>query len=441
MKRLFVSLLLLVLAAPIFAQDAPPAAAPLDTGLLGTPLILKPAGIPTGVAFLFSGAGGWGAEEQKAAEAMRAGGVVAVGISLPDYRARLDADDGECLYLVSDIEGVSYQLQRELGVRTYHSPRILGIGAGGGLVLSIVQQTPAATIGEAIAVDARPAPDLKKPLCGLDATPPEVGVTTIRALSTPAADAPSRAAVAAVVARGVTVELSDTHAAAGDALAAAALDGMNKPAPAEDRLAGLPLVELPAATPSDTMAIVLSGDGGWRDLDKTIAEAFQVRGVSTLGVDSLRYFWSERTPAEVAHDLRLIIDRYCARWQAKRVLLVGYSFGADVLPEVYNLLPPETRRLIPQLSLLGFAAQATYEISVAGWLGQGGETGHPSLPQLERIDARIVQCIYGKEEEDSACPALAAKGIELIETKGGHHFDENYVALAEKILSGADRRR
>ncbi|MDX6804650.1 virulence factor family protein [Terrihabitans rhizophilus] len=440
MRRLFTFLLVLALNGPAFAQEtsAPPR---LDTGLLGSPLILTPSGVPKGVAFLFSGADGWGTQEQRASELLQAGGMVVVGINLPDYKARLDTDDGECLYLVSDIEGVSYQIQRELGVQTYHSPQILGLGAGGGLVLSIAQQTPAATIGEAIAVDAQPAPSLKKPLCGPDSTPPDMSVKTIRALSTTDADAASRRAVADIVARGVRVDLSDAPTEAGQALANAALEGLRQPSPAEDRLAGLPLVELPASKPSDTMAVVLSGDGGWRDLDKTIAEAFQNRGVSTVGVDSLRYFWSERKPAEVAQDLRLIIERYSARWKAGRVLLVGYSFGADVLPEVYNLLPPETRKMIPQLSLLGFAAQATYEISVAGWLGQASETGHPSLPQLERVDPAIVQCIYGREEEDSACPALADKGIEMIRTEGGHHFDENYEALAEKILAGADRRR
>ncbi|TPK10203.1 hypothetical protein FJ543_21975 [Mesorhizobium sp. B2-5-7] len=42
------------------------------------------------------------------------------------------------------------------------------------------------------------------------------------------------------------------------------------------------------------MAIVLSGDGGWHDLDKTIAEELQSRGVSVVGRDSVRYFWKKK---------------------------------------------------------------------------------------------------------------------------------------------------
>ncbi|MGQ4273984.1 virulence factor family protein [Terrihabitans sp. B22-R8] len=440
--KIRLALLLAGLAFPAAAQEVapPPPAPPLDAGLLGTPLILKPAISAKGVAYIVSGLDGWGAREQAAAEEVQAAGIAAIGIDLADYKTRLDADDGECLYLVSDLEGVSYQVQRELGIQTYRSPVIGGFAEGGGLVLSIAQQTPAATIGAAIAVDAEAPPTFAKPLCGLDADPPETGIAAIRALSTPAASQNGRGVVTAVAARGIAIEASDTADTPSHALAVALVASLAAPTKADDRLSALPLVELAATTPSDTIAIVYSGDGGWRDLDKTIAETFQARGVSTIGVDSLRYFWSEKKPEDVARDLKSIIDRYRTRWHAKHVLLVGYSFGADMLPEVFNLLPAATQKLVSQISLLGFSEQAGYEISVAGWLGQATAEGHPTLPELARIDPALIQCIYGREEDDSACPALAGKGIEIVETEGGHHFDEDYEALAARILEGARRR-
>ena len=47
---------------------------------------------------------------------------------------------------------------------------------------------------------------------------------------------------------------------------------------------------------------------------------------------------------------------------------------------------------------------------------------------------------YGVEETESLCrdPALARSDV--IRTSGGHHFDGNYVVLAERILEGARRR-
>ena len=123
-----------------------------------------------------------------------------------------------------------------------------------------------------------------------------------------------------------------------------------------------------------------------------------------------------------------------------RVLLVGFSFGADVIPGAYNALPPEAKRMVKQISLLSAAGQVSYEISVAGWLGQDDDNGPSSIVDLKRINPALVQCIYGKEDDEAICPKLADTGIDLIATEGGHHFDEDYEALAARILDGAKRR-
>src|SRR6185312_8273032 len=77
---------------------------------------------------------------------------------------------------------------------------------------------------------------------------------------------------------------------------------------------------------------------------------------------------------------------------------------------------------------------------VAGWLGTTGPDAVPTMPELERIDPALVQCIYGEEEDDTACPDLAGRKIEVVKTSGGHHFNGDYAALADKIISGLARR-
>ena len=50
-------------------------------------------------------------------------------------------------------------------------------------------------------------------------------------------------------------------------------------------------------------------------------------------------------------------------------------------------------------------------------------------------------CILGEEEKDeSGCRDAALTGAEIIETAGGHHFNENYAMLARIIIDGAIRR-
>lgn len=58
----------------------------------------------------------------------------------------------------------------------------------------------------------------------------------------------------------------------------------------------MPLTILDTKPTSDTMAIIYSGDGGWRDIDSEVGGYLQGEGVPVVGVDSLRYFWTERLP-------------------------------------------------------------------------------------------------------------------------------------------------
>ena len=189
------------------------------------------------------------------------------------------------------------------------------------------------------------------------------------------------------------------------------------------------------------MAIVISGDGGWRDLDKTIAEDLQQDGVSVVGWDSVRYFWHEKTPDQTAADLTAVLETYLARYHADKVALVGYSFGADVMPFLYNRLPEALRRRVVLMSLLGFEGKADWQITVSGWLGAPpSDDATPVAPALATVPRDLLQCFYGVDEDDSDCPTLAGSGAEIIKTSGGHHFDGDYHALEQRILTALRRR-
>ncbi|WP_336801939.1 virulence factor family protein [Kaistia sp. MMO-174] len=441
---------------PALAQDAPAAdAAPkadgFTTGLLGKPEILLPTETVTGAVFLFSDKTGWTPEDETTAKSLRDAGAIVVGIDTPKFLAGLEADKGEdCVYVVGDIEDLSHQIQRQLGTNIYHSPVIAGIGTAGALALDLAAQTPDATVGRTVAVDPALALPLVKALC-TDAPRTEVagGVTygleqgdpanPVDVIYTAAAPADGKAHVADLQKQGFKLKDKTVQ---GDARAALLdrLQHLLVPKSTDsDPLADLQLIELPATAKLDTLAIVYSGDGGWRDIDKSVAETLQKEGVPTVGVDSLRYFWSKKTPEQTSADLARIIEAYTERWGVDHVILIGYSFGADVLPAAYNRLPPDAKDMVSQLSLLGLSEAVDYEVSVGEFLGTSSSEGQ-TLPDLKLIKPALVQCVYGEEEDDSACPKLEGSGVELIKTTGGHHFDGDYEALAAKILDGFKHR-
>ena len=130
-----------------------------------------------------------------------------------------------------------------------------------------------------------------------------------------------------------------------------------------------------------------------------------------------------------------------AKWHASEVALIGYSFGADVMPFAYNRLPDTLRSHVALIALLGFSQTADFEITVSGWLGEPpGPKALPIFPETDKIPPSLMQCFYGEDEKDTACPELAWRGVEVIRTTGGHHFNGDYEALARRILAGFKRR-
>lgn len=442
------------LLRPALAADEP-----YETGTIPDPVIALPDGKPKSIVFLLSDKDGWNDQMKAEAERLRGNGSVVVGIDTPRYLKSLQADlkssdDDDCIYTVSDIEDLSHQIQRRIGGSDYLPPLVAGIGEGGTLALAILAQTPNATIGETLAVDPGDVIPLPDQFCTpAEKTPKNGGIVyglTDGALPDPAsvrfsttADPVGRTHVADLLKDHSDIDVADSQKPAAQTLSDG-IDVMIAATAKEAEPLGLPLTVMDVDKPAfDTMAIIYSGDGGWRDIDSEIAAYFQQEGLPVIGVDSLRYFWSARKPQETADDLARIINTYTKRWKVKHVMLVGFSFGADITPPVYNLLPDNLRQKINQVSLLSMSQASDFEISVTGWLGaKGSGAGGDPTKEIAKMPAGLVQCLYGADdEEDDGCHLLDPKKADVVKLEGGHHFDGDYEALAKLLLDRLKTRK
>ncbi|MHB1206985.1 MAG: virulence factor family protein, partial [Rhodospirillaceae bacterium] len=203
----------------------------------------------------------------------------------------------------------------------------------------------------------------------------------------------------------------------------------------------LPLIELPAkgkdAKKDDRLAIILSGDGGWADIDRQLGEELSKRGVAVVGFDTLKYFWRRKAPVQAAADLERVIAHYSAQWNRKRVVLIGYSFGADVLPFLWANLSTSVRAKVSHVALLALSAQASFEITVGGWVGVEPTESIPTVPAIRGISGPRVLCVQAAEDTDDPCPGLKASGVEAVTVPGDHHFDRDYKKLSNIILTSS----
>ncbi len=222
-------------------------------------------------------------------------------------------------------------------------------------------------------------------------------------------------------------------ALAGLLLAAAA---GAQPAAQPASVADLPLLEFPADSGRPYLAVVLTGDGGWADLDRQISERLNAAGVPVVGWSSLKYYWVKRTPEEASRDLERILAFYLAKWGKSEAVLVGYSRGADVLPFLVSRLPPARLKQIHLLAMLGLATHNRFESLASAYTHLGPQAPNlPLAPEVQKLAGLRMLGFFGAEEADSLCKSAAPDPLECIELSGAHHFGGSYAQIAERILA------
>lgn len=406
--------------------------------------VLSPQGEPQRMVIWFAGIGD-GARRQARIEALRADGAMVAVVDTAHLYRVLDKDGGNCVFSSGDVENFSRYVQAFYHVPTYRLPLLVGDGEGAALAYAVAAQAPDHVLAGLLTDGLHPASVPPKAICGAGVAKSGGALQAAR-LPVPwlAADAPGRhgePATTAAFIKDIPQARLLRRSADGDLLpglraavrSLGSQKGVSLPPPPAD-LEGLPIVEVPSAADrqGDTFAIFVSGDGGWAGLDKQVAGALAQAGIPVVGVDSLRYFWQERTPQGFAEDLDRIVRFYGQRWNRSRVVLIGFSQGADVLPAAINRLPPAVLANVRMTALLSVGKFADYEFHVSNWISSDDD-GLPIAPEVARLPVARTVCLYGMDDDDALCPSLP-KQNRRIALPGDHHFKGDYETLAKTIL-------
>lgn len=436
----------------------------LQIGAFGQVSVQARNATPSSVAILAAEADA----KNQASRLLEDAGALVISFDAKSFLARLQKTKSHCAYPAADVEALSQNVQKEWGVGSYKSPVLVGQGVGASLVYAVLAQAPPSTFKGAISIGFCDHIKLEKPLCKGDGLrseersgdvwhlfPAETlqGSWTVLQGQNDTVCLPStmeayvkRVPGADLVLLPNVGRVNGTEKGWSSPL----MDAYKRMAATEDSTppstnastAGLPLIEVPAASDQrDLFAVVISGDGGWAGIDRQIAKALSNDGISVVGLNSLKYFWKKRTPEQTAQDVERIVSRYSKQWGKSRVVLVGYSRGADVMPFVVHRLSPDVQEKVSLIALLGLESSVEFEIHPSDFFNLASKNALPIRPEFDRIKDKKVLCFYGEEESDSLCAQLPASVADVRKMRGGHHFGGDYQSIANMILAETDRTR
>jgi len=449
-----VSLLMTVFSA-LAPAPAPADAPTLDYGLFGTLHLSRPAGAIAHTVLLFSDRDGWTSRQADLGAALAQNGAFVVGIDLPAYVKRLAAIKDKCSYPAGHVEEVAHWIERHEGLADYTVPLVVGDGAGAPFAYALAAQAPAGTFEGLLTLGWDGSFRLPKPFCPGDAGAMTAALADGQARVTPVAKTPvtwwprpfAEGAriddVAKPFARawqllGVLVPPLASQASAHALGADYARWRRSEDATAvalPDDVADLPLTDIaPTAGDAHRIAIIVTGDGGWAGLDRGVADALTAQGVRVIGFSTLKFFWHKQTPEAAADAVARVIAHYGKTDPAAGFVLIGYSFGASLVPVMINRLPAALRASVDGGVMISPDDAAVFEIHVGDWFGS---THHddtlPIGPEIAASKVPLV-CVHGADEDDSFCIKPQPSHVRVVDLPGGHHYDGDYAALGALIV-------
>ncbi|MGU3389885.1 AcvB/VirJ family lysyl-phosphatidylglycerol hydrolase [Sphingomonas sp. M1A8_2b] len=188
-----------------------------------------------------------------------------------------------------------------------------------------------------------------------------------------------------------------------------------------------------AATRPRFAAVLLTGDLGYKvGMAPQIAARLAAHGVPVVAINTLTYLRKTRTPAEITTLIADAERRALRLGHTDRVILIGQSFGADMLHVGLVGLPPQLRAKILKVALIVPEDNVQFRASPSEIFDFWTPTTD-ALPTARRLTWVPVLCVHGEEETGSLCPLLTHANVWRVALPGGHPLHRDTDALYDVL--------
>ena len=177
----------------------------------------------------------------------------------------------------------------------------------------------------------------------------------------------------------------------------------------------------------------VTGDGGMRGFDIKLSEQYKGHGYSYIFLNAYKYFFAPKTPDQFATDIVPVIKAYLEKWGKNSIVLSGFSFGAEVIPFLYNRLPDELKQKVRLVVLLTPASTSDFTIHFADMIGANNVYDNDVVKEVEKITTAQVLAIFGEKEESSFPPNHKQDNYQAIFILGSHHFTDADEVMEEVL--------
>jgi len=179
----------------------------------------------------------------------------------------------------------------------------------------------------------------------------------------------------------------------------------------------------------------ISGDGGFNTFSKTFSQELHRYGYDVFALNTKKYFWKKKTPLQASQDTENYLKELTKNRKNKKIIIIGYSYGADVAPFIYNRFDAEFQKNIQDLIIIGPSKVNDFEIHVEEYITGEPEYGYSVLHEINQLkNVPFTLVVSDLEYKYFPINDITLKDYQFLHLKGNHHFGGNTKMLADSIL-------
>lgn len=197
-----------------------------------------------------------------------------------------------------------------------------------------------------------------------------------------------------------------------------------------------PAIGVHAAAVPPIAVVNFSGDMGLRFLlGASTSSGLTEHGIPVVGITTPALFAHRRTRGELDAIVADGVRAALARTGAKRVVVMGQSYGADIVQTGLANLPPSLRTRVAAIVLILPGDSVFYRADPSGLLYDHGTLDSVGATTGNQLGWAPFTCIYGVEETDSLCPLLTLPNVRKVGMPGGHNIHHDADGLLAHVLA------
>ncbi len=197
--------------------------------------------------------------------------------------------------------------------------------------------------------------------------------------------------------------------------------------------ATLPVKEWPSQN-STPFILYVSGDGGFNSFSTTLCSKINKAGYELTAVNAKTYFWEKKTPEQTSEAISSYLQKKFEERHNQQLVLIGYSFGADVMPFIVNRLNAGLKNKLISVILISPSTSTDFEIHWADMFGGNAKRNMDVVAEINKMEVPKTTTFFGQDEKDFPVKDIELKNYRNQVLPGGHRFDGHTDQLAQELI-------